>query len=387
MEQTGGVHFEPLQIALITDGLFPFAIGGMQKHSTLLAQSLLDSNTPLILVHPHTNDAVYSHFGNHPLLTAVAVDFPAGSAFPGHYLYANYRYSKRVRKALEAFHEKPLICYAQGFAGWDLMVNRIPACKVMLNLHGLEMFQPLRGMKTRLQAALLRWPARKLLRRCDAAVSLGGKLTALIQRVAPRTPIVELPVGISSAWLENSRVSTGSAELRRFLFVGRNEWRKGLDILIPLVQSMISDKKTKFYFDFIGEIPDALQFNDERITFHGPMRDEEAIRKIYSEADILVCPSYAEGMPTVILEAMASGMAIIATDVGATAVLVNEGNGLLISPGDLHALAGAVGWMMQLPAEKLEELKSVSAQRAAQFNWQQVAEQTKRALLQLVPGA
>ena len=46
--------------------------------------------------------------------------------------------------------------------------------------------------------------------------------------------------------------------------------------------------------------------------------------------DILICPSYSEGMPNVILEGMSRGLAIITTDVGANELLVSNENGKLI---------------------------------------------------------
>ena len=51
---------------------------------------------------------------------------------------------------------------------------------------------------------------------------------------------------------------------------------------------------------------------------------------MYDSCDILICPSYSEGMPNVILEAMSRGLAIIATNVGAIRLLVSEDNGVLL---------------------------------------------------------
>ena len=51
---------------------------------------------------------------------------------------------------------------------------------------------------------------------------------------------------------------------------------------------------------------------------------------MYDSCDILLCPSYSEGMPNVILEAMSRGLAIIATNVGAIRLLVSEDNGVLL---------------------------------------------------------
>src|SRR5690606_1577459 len=62
--------------------------------------------------------------------------------------------------------------------------------------------------------------------------------------------------------------------------------------------------------------------------------------KILNEADILILPSYREGCPNVILEAMASKTAIIASNVGAIPDLIKSGeNGFLINSGDADAIA------------------------------------------------
>ena len=53
-------------------------------------------------------------------------------------------------------------------------------------------------------------------------------------------------------------------------------------------------------------------------------------------------PSLSEGMPTVILEAMARGKAVIATDVGAVSELVSEENGVLIQAGSVEELSNAL---------------------------------------------
>jgi glycosyltransferase involved in cell wall biosynthesis len=63
----------------------------------------------------------------------------------------------------------------------------------------------------------------------------------------------------------------------------------------------------------------------------------------FRDADVLVCPSHHEGMPMVVLEAMACGLPIIATNVGGLPDLVQNGvNGLLVPPGQPDQLAAAL---------------------------------------------
>lgn len=93
------------------------------------------------------------------------------------------------------------------------------------------------------------------------------------------------------------------------------------------MKRLFKEKFKNFEFHFIGPIPAKAKIINSQVIYHGEIRTESKIRKIISNCDVLVCPSYSEGMPTVISEAM--GLAIIATDVGAVQEMV-DGNGWLI---------------------------------------------------------
>lgn len=71
--------------------------------------------------------------------------------------------------------------------------------------------------------------------------------------------------------------------------------------------------------------------------------DGERKSRLLSVADIFVLPSYYEGLPISLLEAMSWGIPIISTTVGGIPELVRDGtSGILIEPGDVHALAHAL---------------------------------------------
>jgi glycosyltransferase involved in cell wall biosynthesis len=79
----------------------------------------------------------------------------------------------------------------------------------------------------------------------------------------------------------------------------------------------------------------------------GPERKSAALRS----STIFILPSYAEGMPMALLEAMSWGLPVIATPVGGIPQLVeHEVNGLLIAPGDVNGLAAAIQRLLQDPA-------------------------------------
>jgi glycosyltransferase involved in cell wall biosynthesis len=81
-----------------------------------------------------------------------------------------------------------------------------------------------------------------------------------------------------------------------------------------------------------------------RAVFVGHQRD---LRPYYSLADLFVLPSYSEGSPNVILEAMAAGVPIVATTVGGVPETVqDQRTALLVPAGNPRALAGAIGRLL-----------------------------------------
>jgi glycosyltransferase involved in cell wall biosynthesis len=73
------------------------------------------------------------------------------------------------------------------------------------------------------------------------------------------------------------------------------------------------------------------------------------VGSLLDQADIAVLPSYTEGLPNAVLEAMAHGVPVVATDVGGTSSLLATGAGILVPPRDASALASALEAMVRDP--------------------------------------
>ena len=146
--------------------------------------------------------------------------------------------------------------------------------------------------------------------------------------------IIYSPNAIELSWVLEELPREKSQKLI-FVFIGRYERRKGLKEISKVAGKLIA--KNNFEFHFIGEIPDNKKVINDNFYYYGTINDSEKIKRLLINSDILVCPSYSEGMPTVILEAMASGCAIIATDVGAVGTMVDQENGWLISNINLES--------------------------------------------------
>jgi glycosyltransferase involved in cell wall biosynthesis len=127
---------------------------------------------------------------------------------------------------------------------------------------------------------------------------------------------------------------------------------------------------------FIGPIPSPLQADHSSIHYHGTITDNSRLQYILDSYDVLVCPSYAEGMPTVILEAMARGLAIIATDVGAVSELVGPDNGVLMAKAGVKQLTKAMEFMLHLESGQLQTMKQKSLDKIAGYTWDHVARMT-----------
>jgi glycosyltransferase involved in cell wall biosynthesis len=84
----------------------------------------------------------------------------------------------------------------------------------------------------------------------------------------------------------------------------------------------------------------------------GPAPLEQRV-KFFKQADLFVLPTYAEGMPVAVLEAMAAGLPVITTRVGGIPELIEDGvEGFLIAPGDVEALADRITRLIRDPSER-----------------------------------
>ncbi|MBL7957653.1 MAG: glycosyltransferase, partial [Flavobacteriales bacterium] len=152
-----------IRIALCTDGVFPHAMGGMQRHSRLLAEHL--STIPgirLIVIHPHPPGIFHSGLR----IEEVPVAPIDEQRF---YLKELWRYSGRVAAELDRL--QPDVVLSQGFCVWQ-DIERYTS-RLITMPHGLEMFQGL-TLKDRLLGLPFRMLVRHVTRRSARAVSLGG---------------------------------------------------------------------------------------------------------------------------------------------------------------------------------------------------------------------
>jgi teichuronic acid biosynthesis glycosyltransferase TuaC len=137
------------------------------------------------------------------------------------------------------------------------------------------------------------------------------------------------------------------------LFVGRLDDKKGIFELLEAFASLAS-YRPKLRLAYVGDGPGgellrnkAKQFAlEQRIFFPGPCSSQK-VAEWLAAANVLALPSYSEGYPNVVIEALSCGRPVIATDVGGIPELVDESSGILIPPREWRTVAAAINAAME----------------------------------------
>jgi len=136
---------------------------------------------------------------------------------------------------------------------------------------------------------------------------------------------------------------------RRFVFVGSDIVRKGLDVLLRATESLPAD--FDWHLTVVGATREQAerafpglptQSGNSRILFAGKV-EKEKLRQLLWHSDVFVLPSRAEALGVALLEALAAGLPVVATKVGGIPEIVTDpAAGILIPPDDPEALARAM---------------------------------------------
>lgn len=133
--------------------------------------------------------------------------------------------------------------------------------------------------------------------------------------------------------------------------IGRLVWQKGFKYFIDAIPDVLKEfKKARFLLVGEGELKDELKQEsqklklEDKIIFTGFRSD---IKDILSSIDILVIPSLREGLPVILLEAMAMMKPIVATEIEGIMEILEDGvAGSLVPPGNTNALKKAIIYML-----------------------------------------
>ncbi len=197
------------------------------------------------------------------------------------------------------------------------------------------------------------WAIRAIWRRAAALAANSVGLRALALRAGARA-VETIPNGVDLD-LFRPRPEGPDPGPVTVLSVGRFAPQKNNAGLLRAAAEAARKVARPFRLELVGDGPERESLAAlaaglglaDRVAFL-PWQPREALVGKYQGAHLFALASYEEGMPNVVLEAMASGLPILGTRIGGTDELVADGeNGLLVPPGDEAALAGALAALVE----------------------------------------
>lgn len=214
-----------------------------------------------------------------------------------------------------------------------LRLARARGSRVIVTLHGSD-FPYFAKSHPRFVAATLQ--------HADHVILLSEEARVAVAAVVPAVPtaVVANPIVID-------RDAPGAGSTRPVvLFAGTIGYRKGVDRLIAAWQLLLAEG-VDGYCRIVGPIDDYTPPPTERLTVEDPIHPE-AVRELIRSVRVVTLPSFAEGMPMILTEALASARPFVATPVGGTAAIAPDPS-MLVPVDDVSALAAAIGRYLRDP--------------------------------------
>nr|WP_225737846.1 glycosyltransferase [Pseudoclavibacter chungangensis] len=200
--------------------------------------------------------------------------------------------------------------------------------------------------------------ARKTLLRASAVTTPTRRAAEFLMEVGGLENVLAISCGIR---VGDYTAGFGEKPERRVLFVGRVTGEKHIDVLLQAM-TRLGDIGARLDVAGGGDLLKHLEHQARslglanRATFHGYVSDEE-LRRLYTESSVFAMPSIAELQSIATMEAMASGLPVVAANAMALPHLVHNGeNGYLFEPGDADDLANRLRQVLTMPLSERNEL-------------------------------
>lgn len=156
-------------------------------------------------------------------------------------------------------------------------------------------------------------------------------------------------------------------------YVGRLAIEKGLDVALAAMHRLAGATNPKIVFALAGDGPyaDYCRAHAPAGTHFTGRIEGDALSAFFASADLFIFPSTTDTFGNVLLEAMASGLPVIAADVGPTRELLAGGGGVTVAPGDPDALVRAIQSLAADPAQR-RAIAAAGVASAASASWDEI---------------
>jgi L-malate glycosyltransferase len=216
--------------------------------------------------------------------------------------------------------------------------------------------------------------SKKIWQQAKCVVANSSGLKQLAKKASPRQKVEVIYNGVDTQKFKPN-IDKGTSGTIKLISVGRLIPRKGYKYLIEAVKGLDNCELL-----LIGEGTEKERLQAlarklrVKVRFLGRVSHQE-VAYFLKSADIFVLPSLNEGMPNSLLEAMACGLPVIATDTGGSIELV-KGNGIVVPKADIAFLRSAIKKLLS-DKNSLEKMGCKSRQLAEGMSWASASEKYK----------
>jgi glycosyltransferase involved in cell wall biosynthesis len=236
------------------------------------------------------------------------------------------------RQSLAHLH----VHFGNAGASVGVLVKQLTGCHLSYTIHGPDEFDDVPGQQLAFKMHI-----------ADAIVCISQFARSQLMRISapadwPKFTVCRLGV---DATLFQTQLRKGTAAVPQLVSIGRLTPAKG-QVLLVQACAQLRDQGVPFHLTMVGDGPDRGRVEaeitklhlQEQISLTGSLT-QEGVRSELARSDAFVLPSLAEGIPVVLMEAMASYVPCISTTVNGIPELIEHGHtGLLATPGDVDSL-------------------------------------------------
>lgn len=267
------------------------------------------------------------------------------------------------------------------------LLPRLRRKRVVVTVHRLEWQDEKWGLFAR---SFLRWSERAAMRSADLVIAVSQNFAEDLGRRYPRArPMHYVPNGVTPM----PRVD--EAALRQFglaprsyiLFVGRLVPEKGVHLLVEAFErirdlpeaagcELVIVGSARQDSPYVRDLRARGEVEGSRVRLLG-VQTGDVLAALYGHARLFVLPSFHEGQPLTVLEAMSAGLPVVASDIPAHRELV-AGSGMLFPCGDAVGLADTLRRVLGDPAEaeRIAEAGRRRMQEGDEYQWERIAAET-----------
>lgn len=351
-----------MKIAILVSGFPPDRIGGMEIASYNIAKHLAENG--------HSIHIITSSYSKHPLNKDKFVVHPVNMM--GTKIIGPFFDQIKILPVIKEIN--PEIIHAQGISTSGIsgftafLIKKLLKIPYVVYGRGSDIY-PFKMEKILVRA---------ILNNADSVIALTEYMRKEMQKISNKEILV-IPNGIDmdrSNNLSPNFKESADTKKKIMIFVGNLRPEKGLSYLIEAMD-YITRNNINIHLLLVGEgsqrenlekLVDKLNIND-KVTFSGKATTEE-VTVYLKNSDVFVLPSLHEGFPNVLLEAMASGLPIVATDVnGVNEIVEDRKNGFLVRPKNSKEIAEKI--LLLLDDEDLRKnICKENRKKASKYSWQ-----------------